>query len=159
EIADADARAAYLARVCGADAGLRQRVEALIAAHNQAGSFLDRPAEALAAAAAFAPGNDQSDAPEPGSVIGPYTLVEKVGEGGMGRVVGAEPAAPVKRGVALEVIKPGMDPREVVARFEAEPQALALMDPPNIATVPDAGETPPAYAGGSPRPYFVMELV
>jgi serine/threonine protein kinase len=153
EIADADARAAYLARVCGADAGLRQRVEALLAAHFQAGSFLDRPAEALAAFAACAAGNDPSDVQEPGSVIGPYTLVEKVGEGGMGAVYVADQTAPVKRRVALKVIKPGMDTREVVARFETERQALALMDHPNIATVLDAGTTDWG------RPYFVMELV
>ncbi|HJZ90628.1 MAG TPA: serine/threonine-protein kinase, partial [Gemmataceae bacterium] len=153
EIADADARAAYLARACGTDARLRQRLEALIAAHFQAGSFLDRPAEALAAAAPLAPGHDPSDAQEPGSVIGPYTLVEKVGEGGMGAVYVADQSTPVKRRVALKVIKPGMDTREVVARFEAERQALALMDHPNIAAVFDAGTTDQG------RPYFVMELV
>jgi serine/threonine protein kinase/Flp pilus assembly protein TadD len=151
EIADPDARAVYLARACGADVGLRCRVEALIAAHFRAESFLDRPAEA--AAAAFAPGNDPAAAPEPGSVIGPYTLTEKVGEGGMGAVYVADQAAPVKRRVALKVIKPGMDTTEVVARFEAERQALALMDHPNIATVLDAGSTDQG------RPYFVMELV
>src|SRR5262245_6439548 len=135
EIADADARAAYLARACGTDAGLRRRIEVLIAAHYRAGSFLDRPAEALAAAVPLAPGDDPSDAQEPGTVIGPYTLVEKVGEGGMGAVYVANQSAPVKRRVALKVIKPGMDSREVVARFEMERQALALMDHPNIATV------------------------
>jgi serine/threonine protein kinase/predicted Zn-dependent protease len=145
EIADADARAAYLARACGADAGLRRRVEALIAAHFRAGSFLDRPAEAA--------GHDPADGPGPGSVIGPYTLVEKVGEGGMGAVYVADQSAPIRRRVALKVIKPGMDTREVVARFEAERQALALMDHPNIARVLDAGTT------DSGRPYFVMELV
>jgi serine/threonine protein kinase/Flp pilus assembly protein TadD len=86
-------------------------------------------------------------------------VVEPIGEGGFGVVFLAEQQQPVRRLAALKVVKPGMDSRQVIARFEAERQALALMDHPNIARVLDAGETPPAYAGGSPRPYFVMELV
>src|SRR5262249_49743158 len=89
----------------------------------------------------------------PGDVIGPYKLLEPLGEGGFGVVFLAEQAQPVRRQVALKVLKPGMDTRQVVARFEAERQALALMDHPNIAKVHDGGTTP------SGRPYFVMELV
>src|SRR5207245_7010177 len=85
--------------------------------------------------------------------------LQQLGEGGMGTVFMAEQTQPVQRKVALKVIKPGMDSRQVIARFEAERQALAVMDHVNIARVLDAGETPPAYAGGSPRPYFVIELV
>src|ERR671932_22344 len=89
----------------------------------------------------------------PGAVIGPYKLLEQIGEGGFGVVFLAEQTKPVRRRVALKVLKPGMDSKQVVARFEAERQALALMDHPNIARVHDAGMTP------SGRPYFVMELV
>src|SRR5262249_30845264 len=89
----------------------------------------------------------------PGTVIGPYKLLEQIGEGGMGLVFVAEQQQPVRRKVALKVIKPGMDTKQVIARFEAERQALALMDPPHIARVLDAGAT------ASGRPYFVMELV
>src|SRR5262249_37266498 len=109
-----------------------------------AGSFLASPAAAV-----------MSDPPPlaegPGAVIGPYRLLEQVGEGGFGVVFMAEQEHPVRRRVALKVIRPGMDSRQVVARFEAE--RLALMDHPNIARVLDAGTT------GSGRPYFVMELV
>jgi serine/threonine protein kinase len=89
----------------------------------------------------------------PGTVIGPYKLMEQIGEGGMGLVFVTEQTQPVRRKVALKVIKPGMDTRQVIARFEAERQALALMDHPNIAKVHDGGET------ATGRPYFVMELV
>ena len=89
----------------------------------------------------------------PGTIIGPYKLLEQIGEGGFGLVFMAEQQQPVRRKVALKILKPGMDTRQVIARFEAERQALALMDHPNIARVLDAGET------GSGRPYFVMELV
>ena len=89
----------------------------------------------------------------PGTLIGPYKLLEQIGEGGMGVVYMAEQQSPVRRRVALKIIKPGMDTRQVIARFEAERQALALMDHPNIAQVLDAGATE------SGRPYFVMELV
>src|SRR4029077_13667158 len=96
---------------------------------------------------------DQPIAERPGSVIGPYKLLEQIGEGGFGVVFMAEQAYPVRRRVALKVLKLGMDTRQVVARFEAERQALALMDHPNIAKVLDAGST------DTGRPYFVMELV
>jgi serine/threonine protein kinase len=141
-------RGAYLDSVCGDDAALRQRLEGLLGKHDQAGSFLESPAVA-AVATVDAPAVSE----RPGTVIGPYKLMEQIGEGGMGLVFVAEQQQPVRRKVALKVIKPGMDTRAVVARFEAERQALALMDHPNIAKVLDGGET------GAGRPYFVMELV
>jgi eukaryotic-like serine/threonine-protein kinase len=140
-------RAAYLESTCG-DAGLRAQVEALLRAHEEAGSLLEQPL--------FLPGPtvDQSlPAEAPGAVIGPYKLVEVIGEGGMGTVYLAQQTQPVRRLVALKVIKAGMDTAQVIARFEAERQALALMDHPNIAKVLDAGAT------AASRPYFVMELV
>jgi serine/threonine protein kinase/tetratricopeptide (TPR) repeat protein len=137
---------AYLAEACGADEALRQQVAHLLQVHREAGSFLEQPAEALAATGAF-------QGETSGSVIGPYKLLQQIGEGGMGTVWMAEQTQPVKRKVALKVIKPGMDSKQVLARFEAERQALALMDHPNIAKVLDAGTTE------SGRPYFVMELV
>ncbi|HWE37864.1 MAG TPA: tetratricopeptide repeat protein [Isosphaeraceae bacterium] len=146
-------REAYLDRACPAGTPLRPRVEALLRAHDASGRFLG-----TAGVAATAPDPDLASVPDldgdaPGARIGPYTLVERLGEGGMGAVFLAEQEEPVRRRVALKVIRPGMDSRAVVARFEAERQALALMDHPNIARVLDAGATP---AG---RPYFVMELV
>jgi serine/threonine protein kinase len=140
-------REAYLRVACAGDAGLRAEVESLLRAHGEAGSFLGerRPCPAATTDVAAREG--------PGTAVGPYTLREQVGEGGMGLVFVAEQQQPVRRKVALKLIKPGMDTRQVVARFEAERQALALMDHPNIARVLDGGETD----GG--RPYFVMELV
>jgi serine/threonine protein kinase/tetratricopeptide (TPR) repeat protein len=143
-----DDREAYLAEACGGGAGLRARVEALLRSDAEAGSLLERPL--------FQPGStlDQSPPMEgPGTVIGPYKLVEEIGEGGMGTVWLAQQTEPVRRLVAVKLIKSGMDSKQVLARFEAERQAVALMDHPNIAKVHDAGTTP---AG---RPYFVMELV
>ncbi len=132
-------RAGFLASACGADTTLRRRVETLLAAADEAGEFLSR---------------DEHDIAEmPGSRIGAYRLIEQIGEGGFGVVYRAEQERPVRRAVALKVIKLGMDTRAVVARFEAERQALALMDHPHIARVLDGGAT----AAG--RPYFVMELV
>jgi serine/threonine protein kinase/tetratricopeptide (TPR) repeat protein len=148
ELTDAAARAAYLARACGADEPLRLRVEALVDAYFRAGSFLESEAGLAAGTAAYSPDPDK-----PGAMIGPYKLLERIGQGGMGVVYVAEQTEPVRRRVALKVIKPGMDTKEVVARFEAERQALALMDHPNIAKVFDGGTT----AAG--RPFFVMELV
>jgi serine/threonine protein kinase/WD40 repeat protein len=139
-------RAAFLDAACGGDAALRACVENLLKSHEEAGSFLRKP---LAAPATV----DQLLVERPGTVIGPYKLMEQIGEGGMGLVFVAEQLAPVRRKVALKVIKPGMDTREIIARFEAERQALALMDHPHIAKVLDAGAT------DSGRPYFVMELV
>jgi serine/threonine protein kinase len=157
EIESAPQRAAYLDAACADDAGLRREVEALLGHHEQLGAFLEGAAgEQLArdgdtpvpaAEATVAPGEG------PGTVLGAYRLREQIGEGGMGLVFVAEQQHPVRRQVALKVIKPGMDTRQVIARFEAERQALALMDHPNIAKVHDGGET------ASGRPYFVMELV
>lgn len=144
-------RAAFLNSACAGDAALRARVESLLAEHQQLGSFMDVPSQAVARTV------DLPGAPPvaecPGTVIGPYKLLQPIGEGGMGVVYMAEQAAPVRRKVALKIIKPGMDTREVIARFEAERQALALMDHPNIARVFDGGATEAC------RPYFVMELV
>jgi serine/threonine protein kinase len=139
-------RAAYLDQVCGGDVEMRRRVERLLAAHTQAGSF-------LAARPAVAPATADLPGESPGLVIGPYKLLQVIGEGGMGTVWMAEQVRPVQRKVAFKIIKAGMDSRAVLARFEAERQALALMDHPNIAKVLDAGATT------SGRPYFVMELV
>ncbi len=141
-------RAAYLEEACAGDLELRRRLEALLEAHDRAGSFLEKPpADGVT-----------TDLPEPvaegpGTRIGPYKLLQQIGEGGMGVVFMAEQHAPVRRMVALKIIKPGMDSAQVVARFEAERQALALMDHPNIARVFDGGTTETG------RPYFVMELV
>jgi serine/threonine protein kinase len=159
EAADPADRAAVLDRHCGDDADLRQRVEKLLQAHDRSGSFLDHPAAAGATSDHVAPGRwlDPAamlpPAEGPGSRIGPYKLLQQVGEGGMGAVFMAEQELPVRRKVALKIIKPGMDSRLVIARFEAERQALALMDHPSIAKVLDGGAT------ASGRPYFVMELV
>ncbi|MFO0811352.1 MAG: protein kinase [Gemmataceae bacterium] len=140
-------RSAYLDDACGGDADLRGRVERLLAAQPQVGSFLEQPAEAVGTA--HFPGGDAA-----GTVLaGRYTLVEPIGEGGMGEVWVAKQAEPVKRKVAVKLIKAGMDSKAVLARFEAERQALALMDHPNIAKVLDGGLTPDR------RPFFVMELV
>ena len=143
-----EARAAYLDEVCGSDLELRRRVERLLAAQPKMGSFLDSPA----AGPTMTLPSDQA-LEGPGTLIGPYKLLEQIGEGGMGIVYMAEQTQPVRRKVALKIIKPGMDTRQVIARFEAERQALAIMDHPNIAKVLDAGATE------SGRPYFVMELV
>jgi non-specific serine/threonine protein kinase/serine/threonine-protein kinase len=141
-------RDAYLARACGEDRRLRRRVEKLLRVQPQVERFLERPFAGPAATA------DWPAACEgPGTVVGPYKLLEQIGEGGMGLVFMAEQQQPLRRKVALKVLKPGMDTRQVIARFEAERQALALMDHPNIAKVHDAGTT------ATGRPYFVMELV
>jgi tetratricopeptide (TPR) repeat protein len=141
-------RAAFLEQACAGDPALRASVEALLRANVGATGFLEQPAPAPIATV-----NEQQVHEGPGTVIGPYKLLEPIGEGGFGVVFLAEQTQPVRRKVALKVLKPGMDTRQVVARFEAERQALALMDHPNIARVFDGGATP------SGRPYFVMELV
>jgi len=141
-----DARAAYLDGACGADPAFRRRVEALLVAAERAGDFLEGPPDGLDSFV-----NELSE--RPGDRIGRYKLLEKIGEGGCGVVYMAEQEEPVRRRVALKVIKLGMDTRSVIARFEAERQALALMDHTNIAKVFDGGATPTG------RPYFVMELV
>src|SRR5436309_131790 len=149
-------REAYLQEACGSDAALRAKVEALLKSH-QADSFLESPAVEVAKSAVVA----QEPLTEvAGSVIDKYKLLEKLGEGGFGVVYMAEQREPVKRRVALKIIKIGMDTREVVARFEAERQALAMMDHPNIAKIFDAGVTgsvvaqasPPASSGGVSPP-------
>ncbi len=172
---DSAVRAAYLDRACGGDASLRQRVEALLAAHAGAGRFLEpdvtgahvpdahRPSE-MATGAHLPDGTTPTFGGTPpsgritglaaGTVIaGRYTLVEVIGEGGMGSVYLANQTEPVKRQVALKLIKTGMDSKVVLARFDAERQALAMMDHPNIARVFDGGMTPTG------QPFFVMELV
>jgi serine/threonine protein kinase/pimeloyl-ACP methyl ester carboxylesterase/tetratricopeptide (TPR) repeat protein len=141
-------RAEYLDQACGADVELRRDIESLLGAHDAPGGLLqDDPCRTRAA-------DDRDPIAEgPGSLIGPYKLLQQIGEGGMGTVFMAEQTQPVRRMVALKIIKPGMDSKQVIARFGAERQALALMDHPNIAKVFDAGATPDG------RPYFVMELV
>jgi serine/threonine protein kinase len=153
ELTDPDARVQLLDRECGEDLALWRRVEELLDAYADAGSFLEATSD-------VAPGQwlDPNALPEAplegvGSRIGPYKLLQQIGEGGMGLVFMAEQQEPVKRMVALKVIKAGMDSAQVIARFEAERQALALMDHPHIAKVLDAGAT------ASGRPFFVMELV
>ena len=143
-----EARAEYLQQVCGDDRELAERVIVLLNAFDGAKSFLEPPVPNVVATIDFSPVIEC-----PGTQIGPYKLLEQIGEGGMGVVYVASQKEPIRRKVALKIIKPGMDTREVVARFEAERQALAMMDHPNIAKVFDAGATD---AG---RPYFVMELV
>ncbi len=140
---EGDSRDEFLDRVCGEDTALRRRVESLITAHQLPDSILDRT-EALP--------KDQS-LEHAGQMIGPYKILQRIGEGGMGTVYMADQKQPVKRRVALKIIKPGMDTKQVMARFEAERQALAMMDHPNIAKVLEAGTTE------NGRPYFVMELV
>jgi serine/threonine protein kinase len=171
-----DQWAKFLDDACREDVALRRRVEHLLRAHYGEDSFLDRGDEDE--------GGTDSDRPiaeGPGTIIGPYKLLEQIGEGGFGVVFLAEQERPMKRRVALKIIKPGMDTRQVIARFEAERQALAMMDHPNIAKVFDAGTTSVAGTLRVPspdvdaasevshgtrsvpatfgRPYFVMELV
>ena len=146
EISAPAERAAFLDRACNGDAALRTGVEGLLAADNRSGSFMQRPAGGDVTA-------DHQPAEGPGNRVGPYKLLQEIGEGGMGTVFMADQEQPVRRKVALKIIRPGMDSKQVVARFEAERQALSMMDHPNIAKVLDAGTT------DSGRPYFVMELV
>jgi tetratricopeptide (TPR) repeat protein/serine/threonine protein kinase len=154
DIPDPDRRREYVRGACGGDEARIARVEALLAAADGPDSLLDRPAAGSPVATIELPTTDQVPHPEkPGTVIGPYKLLQQLGEGGMGTVFMAEQTQPVQRRVALKVVKPGLDSAQVIARFEQERQALALMDHPNIARVLDAGTT---EAG---RPYFVMELV
>ena len=174
---DTAERKAIIDSQCGNNADLRRGVEALLLAHDQPDRYLDLPVESailkghrhssdaldplltedtspVASAAMTAPPPVSSLVGEgPGARIGPYKLLQEIGEGGMGKVYMAEQVEPVRRRVALKIIKPGMDSAQVIARFEAERQALALMDHLNIAKVLDAGAT------DSGRPYFIMELV
>src|SRR5262249_23246765 len=141
-------RAAYIEGACSGKPELLERVRELLDCHEESQGPLDAPPPGVGQHADELPMNER-----PGCQIGPYRLLEQLGGGGMGLVFVAEQQQPVRRKVALKVIKPGMDSRQVVARFEAERQALALMDHANIAHVLDGGATP------SGRPYFVMELV
>jgi serine/threonine protein kinase/Flp pilus assembly protein TadD len=178
-----EARARYLAEACGEDAGVRQQLEALLKAHDEAGMFLEPLPVAAIPTSDEIPGrfmdpdSVQRSNEGPGTQIGPYKLLQLLGEGGMGAVYMAEQEEPVKRRVALKIIKAGMDSERIIARFEQERQALAMMDHPNIAKVLDAGtiggardegrgtsenDPAPALYRPSPlvpRPYFVMEFV
>jgi WD40 repeat protein/serine/threonine protein kinase len=159
----AEQQDAFLDQACAGDPDLRRRVSDLLRAHQEIGSFLDQPAAPGPLTGPYIPVPEDAEpadpvAPQPlsegpGTVIGPYKLLQQIGEGGFGVVYMAEQTQPVRRTVALKIIKPGMDTALVIARFESERQALALMDHPNIARVLDAGATE------SGLPYFVMELV
>jgi serine/threonine protein kinase/tetratricopeptide (TPR) repeat protein len=138
---------AFLERACAGDVRLRAKVENLLRAQAAMGTFHEVEQSVPPATV------DELTPERPGTIIGPYKLLEQIGEGGFGVVFMAEQQQPIRRKVALKVLKPGMDTKQVLARFESERQALALMDHPNIARVLDAGAT------DSGRPYFVMELV
>jgi serine/threonine protein kinase/tetratricopeptide (TPR) repeat protein len=162
----ADQWSAFLDQACGDNPELRERVDQLLGAHQAMGSIQGGGAEPPATTVA-------AITERPGTTIGPYKLLEEIGEGGMGTVWMAQQTAPVKRVVAIKLIKPGMDSKQVLVRFAGERQALALMDHPNIAKVLDAGTIgeseprtsvsgppqPLPYGRGSGRPFFVMELV
>jgi WD40 repeat protein/serine/threonine protein kinase len=162
ELGSLEEQRAFVKGACGGDEALRQTVEGLLEAYSQAGGFipprLSDPRDVPC---------DSTPRDGPGTIIGRYKLLEKIGEGGMGVVYMAEQQEPVRRKVALKVIKLGMDSKQVIARFEAERQALALMDHPNIAKVLDGGVIGAADSQPSTpnsqlflgRPYFVMELV
>src|SRR5215469_9277589 len=144
EIAGSAERAAFLDAACQGNPTLRERVEQLLDADESAGGFLQNPGDTTRA---------EIISEKPGDRIGRYRLIERIGRGGGGVVYLAEQEEPVRRRVALKILRLGMDTQSVVARFEAERQALAMMDHPNIARVLDAGATERG------RPYFVMELV
>src|SRR5579863_2869181 len=154
-------RAAFLDGACGGNRELRQRLEALLQKFEALGTFLEQPAVSMPdsrqqVATIKVSGETLAMGPlteKAGDRIGRYKLLQPIGEGGCGAVYMAEQEEPVRRRVALKVIKLGMDTKQVIARFEAERQALAMMDHPNIAKVFDAGATETG------RPYFVMELV
>jgi len=144
-----EARQDYLDRTCAGDENLHRKVQALLRANDRAGRFLEKLPSAFAGERVQQIGAIE----KPGDRIGRYQLLKQIGEGGWGVVFLAEQKEPVRRQVALKVIKPGMDTKSVIARFGAERQALALMDHPQIAHVLDAGATQTG------RPFFVMELV
>lgn len=153
EIASPEKRQAYVDSACGNDADLRRAVDALLKGHARGNGTADQAAATIAPAADAA-ASTNTDLEKAGSIIaGRFKLLQQIGEGGMGAVWMADQLAPIKRRVALKVIKPGMNSSQVIARFDAERQALALMDHPNIARVLDAGSS---ECG---RPFFVMELV
>jgi serine/threonine protein kinase/tetratricopeptide (TPR) repeat protein len=161
DFTDPAERRAFLEQKCGEDGALRERIEKLLALSQKADPFFSECADALGAAAAeshasqanLTARSNLNAEPQENDRIGPYKLLQRIGEGGCGVVYMADQERPVRRRVALKIIKPGMDTKSVIARFEAERQALALMDHPNIARVLDAGAT------DTGRPYFVMELV
>jgi RIO-like serine/threonine protein kinase len=148
ELSDQTERAEYLDKACKADEKLRAEVDNLLKWHEEADDFLEAPAIDPDVTLATSP-----LAEVPGTIVGRYTLLEKIGEGGMAVVYMAEQKRPIRRKVAFKIIKLGMDTKQVIARFEAERQALAIMDHPNVAHVYDAGTTETG------RSYFVMELV
>ena len=153
KVSDPDHRLSLVQELCAGDSNLRQRVEKLLASHDPPGTFVKVPVEFQNNRDTITASLGKPSFPESGGRIGPYKLLQEIGEGGMGLVFMAQQTEPVRRRVALKVIKPGMDSRQVVTRFEAERQALAMMEHPNIAKVLDAGTTEDG------RPYFVMELV
>jgi serine/threonine protein kinase len=144
ELQDDNERNAFVAARCAGNSNMRQEVDRLLCMHGNLDSFMDSPTTDR---------HEQDALEKPGTIIGSYKLLEQIGEGGMGVVYVAEQMEPVRRRVALKIIKPGMDTKQVIARFEAERQALAMMDHPHIAKVLDAGTT------DTGRPCFVMELV
>src|SRR5208282_1195193 len=160
EITGPEQRRQFLDQACGADKALREQVDKLLGLTQSAGDFFTECRPALEAAAAdadpaqilLAAESALEAGPHESDRIGPYKLLQRIGEGGCGVVYMAEQEQPIRRRVALKIIKLGMDTKSVIARFEAERQALALMDHPNIAWVLDAGATETG------RPYFVMEL-
>src|SRR6184192_2013019 len=141
-------RAAFLDRACAEDEDLRRRIEALLRSNDRVGAFLEQPPEVVGEGRIKAAGGEK-----PGDRVDRYKLLQQIGEGGCGVVFMAEQEEPVHRRVALKIIKPGMDTKQVIARFEAERQALALMDHPNIAKILDAGvtENPTPRIGESER--------
>jgi len=153
EKSDPAERAGFLDGACGKDLSLRAKVETLLKADSQAGDFLWTPEEAPPSGSSAAPTLAAMPGDQPGDMFGRYKLLQQIGEGGFGVVYMAEQREPVKRRVALKIIKLGMDTRQVIARFEAERQALAMMDHPNIARVLDAGSTETG------RLYFVMDYI
>src|SRR5439155_23331867 len=147
EIESPEERRVLVEQACGDDVDLRNQVERLLHAHFHGRSILDAPIQPVATV-------DELLRETAGTVIGPYKLIEQIGEGGMGTVWMAQQTEPVKRLVAIKLIKAGMDSRQIIARFEAERQALALMDHANIARVLDAGATKGGPGGVSTgRPY------
>ena len=153
EIESDQERAAYLERECGEDRALRGRLDALLDIHLNDPDYLHISPVSADASSGQGLTACLGEVNQPGDSIGPYKIREQIGEGGMGIVYVAEQSEPVKRKVALKVIKPGMDSKQVIARFEAERQALAMMDHPNIALVIDAGTTASGF------PFFAMDLV
>ena len=159
QIDDTAERAAYLNQACAGDTELRNRLDVLLIAYGRSSSLEELllhagdTSDPAADSEQTASSGDRASVEGAGTIIGPYKLLEKIGEGGMGTVFMAEQEKPVRRMVALKVIKPGMDTAQVIARFEAERQALAIMDHPHIARVLEAGAT------DTGRPFFVMELV